>query len=83
MPYSDKILITTVTRGTSAVSDATDPTIGTGLSGAPECGDVMKLQIKVNPETAHRGREIQDVRLRLRYGIQQPSDRMAEGQDGR
>ena len=28
-----------------------DPTVGTGLVGAPECGDVMKLQIRVNPET--------------------------------
>ena len=27
-----------------------DPNVGTGLVGAPECGDVMKLQIKVNPE---------------------------------
>ena len=27
------------------------PNVGTGLVGAPECGDVMKLQIKVNPET--------------------------------
>src|SRR5437867_12361909 len=27
------------------------PGVGTGLVGAPECGDVMKLQIKVNPET--------------------------------
>ena len=25
--------------------------VGTGLVGAPECGDVMKLQVKVNPET--------------------------------
>ncbi len=31
--------------------DSKDPTIGTGIVGAPECGDVMKLQIKVNPET--------------------------------
>jgi nitrogen fixation NifU-like protein len=29
-----------------------DPNVGTGLVGAPECGDVMKLQLKVNPETA-------------------------------
>src|SRR5438105_501859 len=29
----------------------TDPNVGTGLVGAPECGDVMKLQIRVNPET--------------------------------
>ena len=28
-----------------------DPTVGTGLVGAPECGDVMKLQVKVNPDT--------------------------------
>ena len=28
-----------------------DPSVGTGLVGAPECGDVMKLQVRVNPET--------------------------------
>ena len=28
-----------------------DPNVGTGLVGAPECGDVMKLQVKVNPST--------------------------------
>ena len=28
-----------------------DPNVGTGLVGAPECGDGMKLQVKVNPET--------------------------------
>ena len=28
-----------------------DPHVGTGLVGAPECGDVMKLQVKVNPVT--------------------------------
>ena len=28
-----------------------DRNVGTGLVGAPECGDVMKLQVKVNPET--------------------------------
>ena len=28
-----------------------DPNVGTGLFGAPECGDVMKLQVKVNPTT--------------------------------
>ena len=28
-----------------------DPDVGTGLVGAPECGDVMKLQVKVNPTT--------------------------------
>jgi nitrogen fixation NifU-like protein len=28
-----------------------DPNVGTGLVGAPECGDVMKLQMRVNPQT--------------------------------
>jgi nitrogen fixation NifU-like protein len=28
-----------------------DPDVGTGLTGAPACGDVMKLQIKVDPQT--------------------------------
>ena len=27
------------------------PNVGTGIVGAPECGDVMKLQIRINPET--------------------------------
>ena len=31
--------------------DKKDPSVGTGLVGAPACGDVMKLQIKVNEET--------------------------------
>ncbi len=31
--------------------DIKDAKVGTGVVGAPECGDVMKLQIKVNPQT--------------------------------
>lgn len=31
--------------------DVKDHKVGTGVVGAPECGDVMKLQIKVNPQT--------------------------------
>ncbi|KAE9610077.1 hypothetical protein Lal_00006100 [Lupinus albus] len=31
--------------------DKKDPTVGTGLVGAPACGDVMKLQIKVDDKT--------------------------------
>ncbi|XP_062169921.1 iron-sulfur cluster assembly protein 1 [Alnus glutinosa] len=31
--------------------DKNDPTVGTGLVGAPACGDVMKLQIRVDEET--------------------------------
>lgn len=40
-----------------------DDTVGTGMVGAPACGDVMKLQIKVNPETGL----IEDARFKT-YG---------------
>ena len=40
-----------------------DDTIGTGMVGAPACGDVMKLQIKVNPQTG----VIEDARFKT-YG---------------
>src|SRR5215218_9983786 len=51
MPYSEKILEHYNNPRNVGSFDATDPSVGTGLVGAPECGDVMKLQIKVNPET--------------------------------
>src|SRR5262245_51916117 len=51
MPYSEKILDHYNNPRNVGSLDAKDPTVGTGLVGAPECGDVMKLQIKVNPET--------------------------------
>lgn len=31
--------------------DPTDKNVGTGLVGAPSCGDVLKLQLKIDPET--------------------------------
>src|SRR6476661_4372350 len=40
-----------------------DDSVGTGMVGAPACGDVMKLQIKVNPETG----VIEDARFKT-YG---------------
>jgi nitrogen fixation NifU-like protein len=51
MPYSEKILDHYNNPRNVGSFDAKDPEVGTGLVGAPECGDVMKLQIKVNPET--------------------------------
>jgi nitrogen fixation NifU-like protein len=51
MPYSEKILDHYSNPRNVGSFDAQDPTVGTGLVGAPECGDVMKLQIKVNPDT--------------------------------
>ena len=51
MPYSEKVLDHYSNPRNVGSFDAADPTVGTGLVGAPECGDVMKLQIKVNPDT--------------------------------
>ena len=51
MPYSDKVLEHYNNPRNVGSFDAKDDTVGTGLVGAPECGDVMKLQIKVNPAT--------------------------------
>lgn len=51
MPYSNAILDHySNPRNVGSFSQA-DTNVGTGLVGAPECGDVMKLQILVNPET--------------------------------
>jgi nitrogen fixation protein NifU and related proteins len=60
MPYSDKILEHYSNPRNVGSFDAKDPTVGTGLVGAPECGDVMKLQIKVNPDTG----VIEDARFK-------------------
>jgi nitrogen fixation NifU-like protein len=51
MAYSDKVLDHYNNPRNVGSLDKSDPNVGTGLVGAPECGDVMKLQIKVNPET--------------------------------
>lgn len=51
MAYSDKVLDHyNNPRNVGALDKASDE-VGTGLVGAPECGDVMRLQIRVNPET--------------------------------
>ncbi len=52
MSYSDKVLDHYTNPRNVGSLDKSAPEVGTGLVGAPECGDVMKLQIKVNPETA-------------------------------
>jgi nitrogen fixation NifU-like protein len=51
MAYSDKVLDHYNHPRNVGSMDKDDPTVGTGMVGAPECGDVMKLQLKVNPET--------------------------------
>ena len=51
MAYSDKVLDHYNNPRNVGSFDKDDPFVGTGIVGAPECGDVMKLQIKVNPKT--------------------------------
>jgi len=51
MPYSEAILDHYNNPRNVGSFDAKDVAVGTGLVGAPECGDVMRLQIRVDPET--------------------------------
>lgn len=51
MAYSDKVVDHYNNPRNVGTLDKSAQEVGTGLVGAPECGDVMRLQIKVNPET--------------------------------
>ena len=51
MAYSDKVLDHYNNPAQRGLARQERPDVGTGMVGAPECGDVMKLQIKVNPAT--------------------------------
>ena len=50
MAYSDKVIEHYNNPKNVGSMDKSDDSVGTGVVGAPECGDVMKLQIKVNDE---------------------------------
>ncbi|MFO0807157.1 MAG: Fe-S cluster assembly scaffold IscU [Gemmataceae bacterium] len=60
MAYSTKVLDHYSNPRNVGSFDQADTTVGTGLVGAPECGDVLKLQIKVNPATGM----IEDARFK-------------------
>ena len=51
MAYSDKVVDHYNNPRNVGTLDKRAAEVGTGLVGAPECGDVMRLQIRVNPET--------------------------------
>ena len=51
MAYNDKVIDHYENPRNVGCLNPTDNNVGTGLVGAPECGDVMKLQIKVDHET--------------------------------
>ena len=69
MPYSQKVLdrFNAVTNNPGAHGvgrfDPNDPNVATGMAGAPACGDVMKLDLKLNPDTE----VIEDVKFKT-YG---------------
>ena len=63
MAYSDKVIDHYENPRNVGSFASNDSTIGTGMVGAPACGDVMKLQIKVNNETGI----IEDARFKT-YG---------------
>ena len=50
MAYSDKVLDHYENPRNVGSLDKNDPSVGTGMVGAPACGDVMKLQIKINDQ---------------------------------
>jgi nitrogen fixation NifU-like protein len=60
MAYNQKVLDLNENPKNVGTLDKNDPNVGTGLVGAPACGDVMRLQIKVNPET----QLIEDVKFK-------------------
>ena len=63
MAYSNKVIDHYENPRNVGAFDKGDDTVGTGMVGAPACGDVMKLQIKVNPITGL----IEDARFKT-YG---------------
>jgi nitrogen fixation NifU-like protein len=50
MAYSDKVIDHFQNPQNVGSLDKNDPSVGTGLVGAPACGDVMKLQLKINDD---------------------------------
>jgi nitrogen fixation protein NifU and related proteins len=63
MAYSEKVVEHYENPRNVGSFDKGDDSVGTGMVGAPACGDVMKLQIKVNPVTGL----IEDARFKT-YG---------------
>ena len=69
MAYSDKVVkrfedvLNNPSKHGVGRFDPKDPNVATGLTGAPACGDVMKLDLKINPDTD----VIEDVKFKT-YG---------------
>lgn len=77
MAYSEKVIDHYENPRNVGSFDNNDENVGSGMVGAPACGDVMKLQIKVNDEGI-----IEDARLKLTAAVPlslpAPGHRMGE-----
>ncbi|STJ59319.1 NifU-like protein [Escherichia coli] len=78
MAYSEKVIDHYENPRNVGSFDNNDENVGSGMVGAPACGDVMKLQIKVNDEGIIEDARFKNLRLRFRYRFQLPGHRMGE-----
>ncbi|EHC63824.1 Iron-sulfur assembly protein IscU [Salmonella enterica subsp. enterica serovar Minnesota str. A4-603] len=68
MAYSEKVIDHYENPRNVGSFDNNDDNVGSGMVGAPACGDVMKLQIKVNDEGI-----IEDARLTMKVSLKTPT----------
>ena len=82
MAYSDKVVDHYENPRNVGTLDKSCGSVGTGLVGAPECGDVMRLQIRVNPPGQL---DLEALKDRLEARTRSPwkqSGRLLKGRDG-
>ena len=80
MAYSDKVIDHYENPRNVGTFDKNDESVGTGMVGAPACGDVMRLQIKVNDEGIIEDAKFKTLRLRFCHRFFQPDYRVGQRQ---
>lgn len=80
MAYSEKVIDHYENPRNVGSFDNSDENVGSGMVGAPACGDVMKLQIKVNNEGIIEDARFKTYGCGFRYRFQLPGYRVGEGQ---
>ncbi len=61
MAYGDKVLDHYENPRNVGTLDKSDPNVGTGLVGAPACGDVMRLQVKIGVTEWVKGKSVDEA----------------------
>ena len=82
MAYSDKVIEHYENPRNVGSFDKDDPNVGTGLVGAPACGDVMKLQLKINDDGVIEDAKFKTFGCGSAIASSLAGDRVGEGQDG-